>query len=149
MKFKIFITTLLICAGLGIFYYASTRQNDPMEVIALIKKNINPKDGSILDYAGDIHFRGPESVGYELLGNKKIRIHFGDLQFDLKEEDLLDDTLMSNLKAIGFDVVLNKKTGKYVVKWRGNEISLFGTDNVTEEETQAKKKKKMPEEKKQ
>ena len=83
-----------------------------------------------------------------MLGNKKIRIHFGDLQFDLKEEDLLDDTLMANLKAIGFEVVLNKKTGKYVVKWRGNEVSLFGTDNVVEEETQAKKKK-MPEEKKQ
>lgn len=148
MKWKILLTTLVIICGLGVFYYTETRQNDPMEVIALIKKNINPKDGSILDYAGDINFRGKESVGYELLGDKKIRIHFGDLQFDLNEEDLLSENLMANLRAIGFDIVLNKKTGKYVVKYHGETVSLFGTDNVVEEETKAKKKKK-PEEKKQ
>lgn len=87
-------------------------------------------------------------MGYELLGNKKIRIHFGDLQFDLKEEDFLDDTLMANLRAIGFDIVLNKKTGKCVVKWHDKPVSLFGTDNVVEEE-ETKAKKKRPEEKKQ
>ena len=71
-------------------------QNDPMQVIALIKKNINPKDGSIMDYAGDINFRGLDSVGYAHVDDDTLRIFFGDLQFDL-EQDVINTDEMRTL----------------------------------------------------
>lgn len=48
MKLKIVLTTLVFILMCGVFYRVNTMQNDPMQVIALIKKNINPKDGSIM-----------------------------------------------------------------------------------------------------
>lgn len=104
----------------------STRESDPMEVVALIQKNINPKDGSILDYAGDINYRGIESVGYELIGDEKVRIYFGDLQFTMDEDDLMDEQLKASLAHIGFSIERNKKTGKYIVKYKGEQVKLFG-----------------------
>lgn len=126
MRWRILITSLVLIIGMGVYYYANTRTTDPFEVVALIKKNINPKDGSIMDYAGDINFRGPESVGYEILNEEDIRIYFGDLQFDMKKDDLLNKELIANLKAIGIEIVQSKKTHKFVVKYKGEPVSLYG-----------------------
>lgn len=43
MKLKIVLTTLVFILMCGVFYHVNTMQNDPMQVIALIKKNINPR----------------------------------------------------------------------------------------------------------
>lgn len=123
MKIKILITTLVFALALGIYYHAVSAQNDPLEVISLIKKNINPKDGSIMDYAGDINYRGPESVGYAMVGDKKLRIFFGDLQFDLNQEELNDEAYRVQLKAIGITLRQNKKTGKLIVEYHGEEVA--------------------------
>lgn len=125
IKLRIIITTMLLCTALGAFYYVNTRQRDPMEVISLIARNINPKDGSIMDYAGDIHFRGPESVGYTVLKEDKIRIYFGDLQFDMDKDDFLNERLMETLKTIGIEIKMSKKTGKFIVKYKGEPVDLF------------------------
>lgn len=96
-----------------------------MEIVALIKKNINPKDGSIMDYAGDINFRGFDSIGYIPIDDTRVRIFFGDLQFEMKKEDFENEQLMENLKAIGFEIVRSKKTGKIVVKYKGEPVKLY------------------------
>ena len=125
MRLRILITTLALVLASATYVYLNTRQNDPMEVVALIKKNINPKDGSIMDYAGDINFRGLDSVGYIPISDTQVRIFFGDLQFDMKKDDFENEQLMENLKAIGFEIGRNKKTGKIVVKYKGEPVKLY------------------------
>lgn len=87
MRLRILITTIALVLASVTYVYLNTRQNDPMEIVALIKKNINPKDGSIMDYAGDINFRGFDSIGYIPIDDTRVRIFFGDLQFEMKKED--------------------------------------------------------------
>lgn len=74
MRLQILVTTIMLVLVGMTYVYLNTRQNDPMEVVALIKKNINPKDGSIMDYAGDINFRGFDSVGYAPIDDTGVRI---------------------------------------------------------------------------
>ena len=125
MRLRILVTTLALVLASVTYVYLNTRQNDPMEVVALIKKNINPKDGSIMDYAGDINFRGLDSIGYIPIDDTQVRIFFGDLQFDMKKDDFENEQLMENLKAIGFEIGRNKKTGKIVVKYKGEPVKLY------------------------
>lgn len=125
MRLRILITTIALVLASVTYVYLNTRQNDPMEIVALIKKNINPKDGSIMDYAGDINFRGFDSIGYIPIDNTRVRIFFGDLQFEMKKEDFENEQLMENLKAIGFEIVRSKKTGKIVVKYKGEPVKLY------------------------
>lgn len=125
MRLRILVTTLALVLASVTYVYLNTRQNDPMEVVALIKKNINPKDGSIMDYAGDINFRGLDSVGYIPIDDTQVRIFFGDLQFDMKKDDFENEQLMENLKVIGFEIGRNKKTGKIVVKYKGEPVKLY------------------------
>lgn len=125
MRLRILITTIALVLASITYVYLNTRQNDPMEIVALIKKNINPKDGSIMDYAGDINFRGFDSIGYIPIDDTRVRIFFGDLQFEMKKEDFENEQLMENLKAIGFEIVRNKKTGKIVVKYKGEPVKLY------------------------
>lgn len=125
MRLRILITTVALVLASVAYVYLNTRQNDPMEIVALIKKNINPKDGSIMDYAGDINFRGFDSIGYIPIDDTRVRIFFGDLQFEMKKEDFENEQLMENLKAIGFEIVRSKKTGKIVVKYKGEPVKLY------------------------
>lgn len=125
MRLRILITTIALVLASVTYVYLNTRQNDPMEIVALIKKNINPKDGSIMDYAGDINFRGFDSIGYIPIDDTRVRIFFGDLQFEMKKEDFENEQLMENLKAIGFEIVRSKKTGKIVVKYKGESVKLY------------------------
>lgn len=125
MRLCILITTVALVLASVTYVYLNTRQNDPMEIVALIKKNINPKDGSIMDYAGDINFRGFDSIGYIPIDDTRVRIFFGDLQFEMKKEDFENEQLMENLKAIGFEIVRSKKTGKIVVKYKGEPVKLY------------------------
>ncbi len=125
MRLRILITTIALVLASVTYVYLNTRQNDPMEIVALIKKNINPKDGSIMDYAGDINFRGFDSIGYIPIDDTRVRIFFGDLQFEMKKEDFENEQLMENLKAIGFEIVRSKKTGKIVVKYKGEPVKLY------------------------
>ena len=125
MRLRILITTIALVLASVTYVYLNTRQNDPMEIVALIKKNINPKDGSIMDYAGDINFRGYDSIGYIPIDDTRVRIFFGDLQFEMKKEDFENEQLMENLKAIGFEIVRSKKTGKIVVKYKGEPVKLY------------------------
>ena len=124
-RLRILITTIALVLASVTYVYLNTRQNDPMEIVALIKKNINPKDGSIMDYAGDINFRGFDSIGYIPIDDTRVRIFFGDLQFEMKKEDFENEQLMENLKAIGFEIVRSKKTGKIVVKYKGEPVKLY------------------------
>lgn len=126
MRVRVLLTTLLFALALGAYYYINTQRNDPLDVIRIIQKSIDPKDGSIKDYVGDIKFKGPDSVGYELVSDNNIRIHFGDLQFDMSQEDLLNDKLVASLGAIGITIDVNKKTNKYIVKYKGEPVSLYG-----------------------
>lgn len=123
MKLKIVLTTLVFILMCGVFYRVNTMQNDPMQVIALIKKNINPKDGSIMDYAGDINFRGPDSVGYAHVDDDTLRIFFGDLQFDLEQDVINTDEMRTQLKAIGITLRQDKKTKKVIVQYRGEDVN--------------------------
>lgn len=125
MRLRILITTIALVLASVTYVYLNTRQNDPMEIVALIKKNINPKDDSIMDYAGDINFRGFDSIGYIPIDDTRVRIFFGDLQFEMKKEDFENEQLMENLKAIGFEIVRSKKTGKIVVKYKGEPVKLY------------------------
>ena len=125
MRLRILVTTIALVLASVTYVYLNTRQNDPMEIVALIKKNINPKDGSIMDYAGDINFRGFDSIGYIPVDDTRVRIFFGDLQFEMKKEDFENEQLMENLKAIGFEIVRSKKTGKIVVKYKGEPVKLY------------------------
>lgn len=125
MRLRILITTIALVLASVTCVYLNTRQNDPMEIVALIKRNINPKDGSIMDYAGDINFRGFDSIGYIPIDDTRVRIFFGDLQFEMKKEDFENEQLMENLKAIGFEIVRSKKTGKIVVKYKGEPVKLY------------------------
>lgn len=125
MRLRILITTIALVLASVTYVYLNTRQNNPMEIVALIKKNINPKDGSIMDYAGDINFRGFDSIGYIPIDDTRVRIFFGDLQFEMKKEDFENEQLMENLKAIGFEIVRSKKTGKIVVKYKGEPVKLY------------------------
>ena len=125
MRLRILITTIALVLASVTYVYLNTRQNDPMEIVALIKKNINPKDGSIMDYAGDINFRGFDSIGYIPIDDTRVRIFFGDLQFEMKKKDFENEQLMENLKAIGFEIVRSKKTGKIVVKYKGEPVKLY------------------------
>lgn len=125
MRLRILITTVALVLASVTYVYLNTRQNDPMEIVALIKKNINPKDGSIMDYAGDINFRGFDSIGYIPIDDTRVRIFFGDLQFEMKKEDFENEQLMENLKTIGFEIVRSKKTGKIVVKYKGEPVKLY------------------------
>ena len=123
MKLKIVLTTLVFILMCGVFYHVNTMQNDPMQVIALIKKNINPKDGSIMDYAGDINFRGLVSVGYAHVDDDTLRIFFGDLQFDLEQDVINTDEMRTQLKAIGITLRQDKKTKKVIVQYRGEDVN--------------------------
>ena len=123
MKLKIVLTTLVFIIMCGVFYHVNTMQNDPMQVIALIKKNINPKDGSIMDYAGDINFRGLDSVGYAHVDDDTLRIFFGDLQFDLEQDVINTDEMRTQLKAIGITLRQDKKTKKVIVQYRGEDVN--------------------------
>lgn len=123
MKLKIVLTTLVFILMCGVFYHVNTMQNDPMQVIALIKKNINPKDGSIMDYAGDINFRGQDSVGYAHVDDDTLRIFFGDLQFDLEQDVINTDEMRTQLKAIGITLRQDKKTKKVIVQYRGEDVN--------------------------
>lgn len=125
MRLRILVTTIALVLASVTYVYLNTRQNDPMEIVALIKKNINPKDGSIMDYAGDINFRGFDSIGYIPIDDTRVRIFFGDLQFEMKKEDFENEQLMENLKAIGFEIVRSKKTVKIVVKYKGEPVKLY------------------------
>ena len=123
MKLKIVLTTLVFILMCGVFYHVNTMQNDPMQVIALIKKNINPKDGSIMDYAGDINFRGLDSVGYGHVDDDTLRIFFGDLQFDLEQDVINTDEMRTQLKAIGITLQQDKKTKKVIVQYHGEDVN--------------------------
>ena len=123
MKIKIVLTTLLLVIGVGGFFYMSNKKTDPIEVVELIQRNINAK-GEITDYAGDINFRGFDSVGYEPIKDG-VRVYFGDLQMDIKNEDLTDDFL-AKLHNIGIDVEISEKTGDAIVTYMGKEVALFG-----------------------
>lgn len=123
MKLKIVLTTLVFILMCGVFYHVNTMQNDPMQVIALIKKNINPKDGSIMDYAGDINFRGLDSVGYTHVDDDTLRIFFGDLQFDLEQDVINTDEMRTQLKAIGITLRQDKKTKKVIVQYHGEDVN--------------------------
>ncbi len=123
MKLKIVLTTLVFILMCGVFYHVNTMQNDPMQVIALIKKNINPKDGSIMDYAGDINFCGLDSVGYAHVDDDTLRIFFGDLQFDLEQDVINTDEMRTQLKAIGITLRQDKKTKKVIVQYRGEDVN--------------------------
>lgn len=124
MKFRIFLTTAFLLACVGGYYYTTTLSADPMDVIALIQRNINPKDGSVTDYAGDINFRGFDSIGYEVIDKNKVRIYFGDVQFDLKTTDLDNERLVNSLAAIGFKIEQND--GEFHVKYKGKDVKLYG-----------------------
>lgn len=123
MKLKIVLTTLVFILMCGVFYHVNTMQNDPMQVIALIKKNINPKDGSIMDYTGDINFRGLDSVGYARVDDDTLRIFFGDLQFDLEQDVINTDEMRTQLKAIGITLRQDKKTKKVIVQYHGEDVN--------------------------
>lgn len=123
MKLKIVLTTLVFILMCGVFYHVNTMQNDPMQVIALIKKNINPKDGYIMDYAGDINFRGLDSVGYAHVDDDTLRIFFGDLQFDLEQDVINTDEMRTQLKAIGITLRQDKKTKKVIVQYHGEDVN--------------------------
>lgn len=123
MKLKIVLTTLVFILMCGVFYHVNTMQNDPMQVIALIKKNINPKDGSIMDHAGDINFRGLDSVGYAHVDDDTLRIFFGDLQFDLEQDVINTDEMRTQLKAIGITLRQDKKTKKVIVQYHGENVN--------------------------
>ena len=123
MKLKIVLTTLVFILMCGVFYHVNTMQNDPMQVIALIKKNINPKDGSIMDYAGDINLRGQDSVRYAHVDDDTLRIFFGDLQFDLEQDVINTDEMRTQLKAIGITLRQDKKTKKVIVQYRGEDVN--------------------------
>lgn len=123
MKLKIVLTTLVFILMCGVFYHVNTMQNDPMQVIALIKKNINPKDGSIMDYTGDINFRGLDSVGYAHVDDDTLRIFFGDLQFDLEQDVINTDEMRTQLKAIGITLRQDKKTKKVIVQYHGEDVN--------------------------
>lgn len=123
MKLKIVLTTLVFILMCGVFYHVNTMQNDPMQVIALIKKNINPKDGSIMDYAGDINFHGLDSVGYAHVDDDTLRIFFGDLQFDLEQDVINTDEMRTQLKAIGITLRQDKKTKKVIVQYHGEDVN--------------------------
>lgn len=123
MRLKIVLTTLVFILMCGVFYHVNTMQNDPMQVIALIKKNINPKDGSIMDYAGDINFRGLASVGYAHIDDDTLRIFFGDLQFDLEQDVINTDEMRTQLKAIGITLRQDKKTKKVIVQYHGEDVN--------------------------
>ncbi len=123
MKLKIVLTTLVFILMCGVFYHVNTMQNDPMQVIALIKKNINPKDGSIMDYAGDINFRGLDSVGDAHVDDDTLRIFFGDLQFDLEQDVINTDEMRTQLKAIGITLRQDKKTKKVIVQYHGEDVN--------------------------
>lgn len=123
MKLKIVLTTLVFILMCGVFYHVNTMQNDPMHVIALIKKNINPKDGSIMDYTGDINFRGLDSVGYAHVDDDTLRIFFGDLQFDLEQDVINTDEMRTQLKAIGITLRQDKKTKKVIVQYHGEDVN--------------------------
>lgn len=121
MKLRIALTTVFIVLACALFYNLNTRQNDPMEVIALIKKNINPKDGSILDYAGDIDFRGLDSVGYAQVDDDTLRIYFGNLQMDINQDVINTDEMRTQLKAIGITLRQDKKTHEVIVQYHGQD----------------------------
>lgn len=121
MKLRIALTTVFIVLACALFYNLNTRQNDPMEVISLIKKNINPKDGSILDYAGDIDFRGLDSVGYAQVDDDTLRIYFGNLQMDIDQDVINTDEMRTQLKAIGITLRQDKKTHEVIVQYHGQD----------------------------
>lgn len=121
MKLRIALTTVFIVLACALFYNLNTRQNDPMEVITLIKKNINPKDGSILDYAGDIDFRGLDSVGYAQVDDDTLRIYFGNLQMDINQDVINTDEMRTQLKAIGITLRQDKKTHEVIVQYHGQD----------------------------
>lgn len=121
MKLRIALTTVFIVLACALFYNLNTRQNDPMEVISLIKKNINPKDGSILDYAGDIDYRGLDSVGYAQVDDDTLRIYFGNLQMDIDQDVINTDEMRTQLKAIGITLRQDKKTHEVIVQYHGQD----------------------------
>lgn len=125
MKIKIILTTLILMLGCGVYYYMNTQQNDPMSVVQLIYDNMNHATGEINDYAGDINYMGPESVGYEPIGDDKMRIYFGDLQFDITQEELNNEEFIRALGHIGITISQSKKTGDIIVKFHGEEVALF------------------------
>ena len=116
MKLRIFISTVVLIAICGLFFVMNSQKNDPYEVIALINRNTNQATGEILDYAG----------GYDTLDNGKIRIYFGDLQFDIGQDEVDSEEFMQLFKHLGFDMTQNKKTGKINVKYKGEDLQLMG-----------------------
>ncbi len=126
MKLRIFISTVVLVAICGFFFIMNSQKNDPYEVIALINRNTNQATGEILDYAGDIGWTGPDCVGYDTLDNGKIRIYFGDLQFDIGQDEVDSEEFMQLFKHLGFDMTQNKKTGKINVKYKGEDLRLMG-----------------------
>lgn len=49
-----------------------------------------------MDYAGDINFRGLDSVGYAHVDDDTLRIFFGDLQFDLEQDVINTDEMRTS-----------------------------------------------------
>lgn len=127
--FRIVVGVIIMALGLGVYIYIASERANPVPVVEYIYKRYNPDKKEFNDLTNEIGFDGIDSLGYDQLNNKEVRIKWGNMLFTLNEDDLNDKGLMTMINRMGMTVEkkTDEDTGKntFIVKYKGEKIDLY------------------------
>lgn len=80
--------------------------------------------GKINDFLNEYKIESADDVAYYVDENDILYVQYGNQEFELPLVQLTKD-MAEKLKAVGLEVFKNKKTGKIIVKYKGEEVKQW------------------------
>lgn len=80
--------------------------------------------GEINDFLNEYKIESADDVAYYVDENDILYVQYGNQEFELPLVQLTND-MAEKLKAVGLEVFKNKKTGKIIVKYKGEEVKQW------------------------
>lgn len=101
-------SVIAVSIGLGSYIYFANERPDPRETVKFMYERWDISKKKFSDLTNEIGFVDDYSVGYDQDRNDSVKIKFGNMLFELNEDDLKDEGLMTMLNRMGLTVKIKK-----------------------------------------
>ena len=117
----------MIFLGLGFVWWKTGAVIDKQSTernLKFIADHVN-SSGRLIDYTGEICVRSADDIKLYVDDNKKVKIKFGKIDLEWNWDDFLSQDIDSILDICGITRVINKKTGRLQVFYKGKELERW------------------------